>query len=130
VFGQQLTLPGTLLHVPESAPEEWKEKLSSENPPPTVQPRTWAEVAAKNVQPALMRATLVYVQRGGVSHALAPHYVGPYRVLVRGDKTFTLQVGEREEVVSIDRLKPHQGTYPLLPADPPRRGRPRIVKPP
>jgi hypothetical protein len=39
-------------------------------------------------------------------------------------------VGEKREVVSIDRLKPHLGTRPLQPAVPPARGRPRIFKPP
>jgi transposase InsO family protein len=130
VFGQQLTLPGTLLHVPDAHPADLKRRLASEDPPPTVQPRTWAEVAAKNVQPALQQAELVYVRRGGMAHALAPKYVGPYRVLERGLKTFTILVGEREEVVTVDRLKPHLGTRPLQPAVPPTRGRPRIFKPP
>jgi hypothetical protein len=130
VYGQQLTVPGTLLHVPEESEKSMQSKMASEEPPPTVQPRTWAEVAAKNVQPALQSASLVYVRRGGVAHALAPNYAGPYRVLRRGEKTFIIKVGEREEEVSIDRLKPHMGQSPLQPAVPPTRGRPRIVKPP
>jgi hypothetical protein len=32
---------------------------------------------------------------------------------------------EREETVSIDRLKPHRGAAPIQPALPPARGRPR-----
>ena len=105
-------------------------KMASEDPPPTVQPRTWAEVAARNVQPALQMTSLVYVKRGGVAHALASSYVGPYRVLKRGEKTFILEIGGREEEVTIDRLKPHLGKAPLQPAVPPARGRPRIDKPP
>ena len=34
---------------------------------------------------------------------------GPYQVLERGNKAWKLQVGERVEVVSRDRLKPHLG---------------------
>jgi len=82
------------------------------------------------VQPALQMAEMVYVQRGGVAHALATKYVGPYRVVERGEKTFIIIVGDKREAVSIDRLKPHLGTRPLQPAVPPVRGRPRIVKPP
>jgi transposase InsO family protein len=130
VFGQQLTLPGTLQHVPEALPDDMMVRMASEDPPPTVQPRTWAEVAAKNVQPALYLSPLVYVRRGGVAHALDSKYVGPYRVLRRKEKTFIILVGDREEEVSVDRLKPHQGTSPLQPAVPPSRGRPRIFKPP
>ena len=126
MFGQQLVLPGTLLHVPESSPTDFVEKLASPDPPQVVQPRTYAAVAASNVPPLppppphLQHATLVYVRRGGAGHALASPYVGPYRVLRRGPKFFSLDVGGREESVSVDRLKPHQGTSPLQPASPPR----------
>jgi hypothetical protein len=33
-------------------------------------------------------------------------YVGPYRVLHRGDKTYTIEVQGAAKTVSIDRLKP------------------------
>jgi hypothetical protein len=41
----------------------------------------------------------------------------------RRPKTCTEQVGEKLEVVSVDRLNPHTGQGPFLPAEPPRRGR-------
>jgi len=130
VFGQQLVLPHTLLALPEASPEDFKERLASAHPPQVVQPHTYAEVAARNVQPELLKANLVYVQRGGAGHALATPYVGPYRVLQPGPKFFLLQVGDRVESVSIDRLKPHLGLSPLQPASPPHRGRPRKIHPP
>ncbi len=34
-------------------------------------------------------------------------------VLRSGEKTFKLAVGDREEMVSVDRLKPHMGIGPL-----------------
>ncbi len=55
---------------------------------------------------------------------MSPLYSGPYKVLFSGLKVFRLQVGEREESVSIDRLKPHRGAAPVQPAQPPVRGRP------
>ena len=41
---------------------------------------------------------------------MADKYSGPYQVLERGNKAWKLQVGERVEVVSGDRLKPHLGS--------------------
>jgi hypothetical protein len=35
---------------------------------------------------------------------LNPAYLGPYEVVSRSSKTFTLRVGAREEVFSVDRL--------------------------
>jgi hypothetical protein len=69
---------------------------------------------------ALAVCTSVYVRRGG---NLPPLYAGPYTVLEQGENVFRLQVGEREETVSVDRLKPHTGEEPVQPAAPPKRGR-------
>ena len=49
-------------------------------------------------------ATHVYVQLGGVGPPLVDNYAGPYLVLEKGPKVFKLQLGERTEVVSRDRL--------------------------
>ena len=122
--------------MPESSPTDFVEKLASTDPPQVAQPRMYAAVAASNVPPSssppshLQHATLVYVRCGGAGHALASPYVGPYRVLQREPKFFSLDIGGREESVSVDRLKPHLGTSPLQPASPPRRGRPKKIKPP
>jgi hypothetical protein len=43
----------------------------------------------------------------------------------RRPKTFTVLVGDKSEVVSVDRLKPHTGQGPFQPVAPPRRGRPQ-----
>ena len=130
VFGQQMVLPGTLLNVPEASPVDFKERLASEDPPLVVQPRTYAEVAAKNVQPSLWTVEMVYVRRGATGHALAAPYAGPFRVVGRAAKYFNVEVGERVEAISIDRLKPHVGEQPLQPASAPKRGRPKMIKPP
>jgi hypothetical protein len=49
-------------------------------------------------------------------------------VLETGDKTFRVLIGDNEEVVSVDRLKPHLGAGPVSPAAPPARGRPPVQK--
>ena len=58
---------------------------------------------------------------------MADKYSGPYQVLERGNKAWKLQVGERVEVVSRDRLKPHLGSVAPRAAVPPTRGRPRTA---
>jgi hypothetical protein len=66
----------------------------------------------KKPPPALLSAAFVYIRKGSTVPPLSPLYSGPYRVLASGPKVFRLQVGEREETVSIDRLKPHRGSRP------------------
>ncbi len=127
VFGEQLTLPRELLHVEEAPARDFLSRLQSAAPPPTCLPRTYAQVAAAprvGLDP-LQQASHVYVRRGAVGLPLTPAYVGPYRVLRKHEKYYVLEVGEREETVSVDRLKPHTGTTLATPAAPPARGRPR-----
>ena len=40
-----------------------------------------------------------------IATSLQPPYDGPFKVLKRADKTFTILLNGREEVVSVDRLK-------------------------
>ena len=65
--------------------------------------------------------------KGGAQWPMADKYSGPYQVLEKGNKAGKLQVGERVEVVSRDRLKPHLGSVALRAAVPPTRGRPRTA---
>ena len=58
---------------------------------------------------------------------MADKYSGPYKVLERGNKAWKLQVGERVNMVSRDRLKPHLGSVALRAAMPPTHGRPRTA---
>ena len=72
---------------------------------------------------------------------LTPPYEGPYKVLVHGDKSFVLDYGNRQDSVSIDRLKP-AFVDPMTPIEAAKRaprGRPptgvetrsgRLVRPP
>ena len=48
--------------------------------------------------------------KGRAQGPMADKYSGPYKVLEKGNKAWKLQVGERVEVVSRDRLKPHLGS--------------------
>jgi hypothetical protein len=57
------------------------------------------------------------VRVGGQQKPLAAPYAGPYLVVSKGAKTFTVQVGQRQEVISVDRLKAHTGLSPVFPAE-------------
>lgn len=46
------------------------------------------------------------VRIDGYKKPLQPNYDGPYLVLKRDNKFFTLQIKGKEKVISIDRLKP------------------------
>ena len=127
VLGQPLVLPGELKDVAEAPAGDFSTQLASVDPPPTCQPRSYAAVAASNItiSKQLQEANFVYVLRGGTIPPLALVYSGPYRVLHAGPKVFTLEVGVTRETVSVDRLKPHTGPLPVIPALPARRGRPK-----
>ncbi len=76
----------------------------------------------------LLQASWVYVRRGGTTTPLTQPYASPYEVLEPGEKTFLIGIGNREDRVSVDRLKPHLGKEPVQPAAPSRRGRPKNVQ--
>jgi hypothetical protein len=58
---------------------------------------------ASTVPDQLMTARYVYVRRGGQGTPLAPPYSGPYQVLRPGEKVFKIAVGDKEEIVTVDR---------------------------
>ena len=79
----------------------------------------------KNIPNSLTSAKFVFVRREN-RKLLQPPYDGPYEVLEKADKYFTLQIGSRTEKISVDRLKGAivDSEKPVSIAQPPRRGRP------
>jgi hypothetical protein len=53
----------------------------------------------------LLSTPLVWIRRGGAVPPLRPLYDGPYAVIHRGGRSFTLQIGSREEIVAVSCLK-------------------------
>ena len=76
---------------------------------------------------ALMEAEYVFVRDDASKPPLSPLYRGPYLVLRRSEKFFILQIGDKKDAVSVDRLKPVFSSNPVVPGVPPVRGRPRLV---
>ncbi|TNN17554.1 pol poly [Schistosoma japonicum] len=53
----------------------------------------------------LHEATYVDVNRGGVQRPLQPVYEGPYQVLKRNDKVIMIDMHEKIDTVSTDRVE-------------------------
>jgi hypothetical protein len=71
----------------------------------------------------LASAEMVFIRAGAARPPLSPLFQGPYKVLQKGPKFFTVELGGRQEAISVDRLKAYSGG-PVSPACPPQRGRP------
>ena len=127
VHGAPLSVPGDFLAIPSHATS-----------PATFLPALWDKVrhfapvptshhgrVSPFMPPELSRSKFVFVRRGQQSPLKCP-YEGPFKVLARDDKTFSLDYGGRLERVTIDRLKPAHLDIdqPVRAAMPPRRGRP------
>ncbi len=123
VLGDPLVLPGQPPTAGEPPPQRSYRDALLGGPTRHVPTRP-LPTAHSGLPAALAAYTSVYIRRGGVLPPFAPLYAGPYAVLERGEKVFRLQVGDREEAVSVDRLKLHTGAEPVQPAAPPKRGRP------
>ena len=65
--------------------------------------------------------TLAYLRVDAISPPLSEKYTGPYEVLCMSRNTAVLRIGDSEEKVNLERLKPFHGQHPVLPP-PPRRG--------
>ena len=109
-FGQQLRLPGEF--VPKNgAPEPDKQFLdqmqkffASVTPFPVKHNR----VVKSHVPRELTNCKQVWIEEV-VKAPLRPPYRGPYDVIEKADKYFTVDIDGRHETVSLDRLKPVVG---------------------
>ena len=129
VYGSPLTVPGDF--VPDSNPappskqlQQLRERVNNLRPTPT---GAHGERHIKtHIPPSLEQARFVFICHDARKSPLQTPYDGPYEVLQRSEKSFILQVGNRQETVSIDRLKPANldSSQPPKVAQPPRRGRP------
>jgi hypothetical protein len=118
-------LPGELLDVPELPPESFLRKVERAIDGFAVPPPHHVHTVPPSQLPAaLLKAKFVFVREDAVIPTLAPRYPGPYLVLERRSKYFRLQIGSKQDVVSVDRLKPVFSDAPVTPALPPPRGRP------
>ncbi|RUS81700.1 hypothetical protein EGW08_010562 [Elysia chlorotica] len=129
VYGEPLTVPGEFFHkdahqspVPNINFQTILQKIA---PPPVLH----HGYLPPNLSPTLKDSHFVFIRRDCHRGPLQRPYDGPFRVITPGDKTFLVMVGGREELISVDRLKPAHVDLanPVPVALPPRRGRPPQV---
>ncbi|KAA3673870.1 uncharacterized protein DEA37_0012599 [Paragonimus westermani] len=108
VFGCTLRLPGELVSPAPSAPYDYgsytarlAHHMRKLRP---VQPREHSSTVHMHAK--LSSCTHVFLRTDELRRPLQPPYTGPYRVLARDTKTFTVSRNGKREVVSVDRLKP------------------------
>ena len=109
VYGTTLRLPGEFLNPSQTTslpdPSNFVTNLKAiMRTVHSQSPR--ATLRHSNVNDALSTATHVFVRHGGVRKPLQPPYDGPFPILKRTDKHFTIALNGRNDTVSIDRLKP------------------------
>ena len=111
MFGCDLRLPGQLpRQQPSSVPQEEFVKRLRENMKVIKSPApTWKREQTISLPPALASCQYVFLRHGPRRPPLSRPYDGPYQVLSRSTKTFTLKMGTKEYVASIDRVKPAFG---------------------
>ena len=69
---------------------------------------------------ALLDAEFVFIRDGASKPPLSLLYRGPYPVLQRSEKLFVIQIGDKSDSVSVDRL------VPVVPGVPPVCGWPHL----
>ncbi|VDO18329.1 unnamed protein product [Brugia timori] len=110
-FGTPLTVPGTLLwhdNDPDLTPATENYVRSLQRAMEKVRPVPFDHnrKITTFVTPELQSCSHVFVREDAVRSPLQRPYQGPYRVLHRSGKVFTLEYGTTPRTVSIDRLKP------------------------
>lgn len=108
-YGQSLRLPGDFYDVTDKSIgdvseflDRLKQTISSLRPKPSIQ----RDSRTVFVHPDLKSCRKVFIRVDSVKKPLQPPYVGPYQVIQRSDKVFTVQLPDRKSQISIDRLKP------------------------
>ena len=118
VYGTTLRLPGDFfLPSTDSAPidpvnyvSQLRDSMQCVQAPPTRPAHRHSYVSD-----ALATVTHVFVRHDAVRKPLQQPYDGPYEVVKRNDKYFTININGRHNTVSLDRLKPAH--LDLIPPD-------------
>lgn len=109
VYGSSLRLPGQFLapsSVPAPTPQDFVSRLHSTLS--LLRPLPVRKSASRPffVPQDLHTASHVFLRAPNPHRSLEPPYSGPYRVVSPGDKCFRILIHDKEETVSVDRLKP------------------------
>lgn len=131
VFGAPLTVPADFISPPtfHATPSEHLHRLRETVGNLAPVPTSRHGLTPSAVPTGLSKSPFVFVRRGGHHNSLQTPYTGPFKVLEHGDKSFVIEMGNRRERISIDRLKPAHVDLdkPVQVAQPPQRGRPPLA---
>ena len=110
VYGTTLRLPGEFFNSEPSAaladPADYVTRLKLSMSKLKATPVRKQAPRNVHVHDTLSSSTHVYIRHDGVKKPLQKPYDGPYKVLKRSNKHFTVAIRGKQEVVSLDRLKP------------------------
>ncbi|KAG8199928.1 hypothetical protein JTE90_015911 [Oedothorax gibbosus] len=144
VYGCTLRLPGEFLSpspVPVNDPCDFVQDLKSTMQSLEPRPASAHHRKSPFVHKELLSSTHVFVRHGGVKKPLQAPYDGPYEVIARNLKHFTIKIQGKPSTISIDRLKPcfmehstvsdHQpsSATPITPAEPASLRPPNAAEP-
>lgn len=126
VYGSTLSVPGDFFSSRPDSPQERLPALRDSFRHLVPTPMSRHGRAKTDVPTSLRTSNYVFVRVDKHRPPLTPPYNGPFRVIRRTDKTFTVDIGGRNQTISIDRLKPAyiDETQPIEVPQAPRRGRP------
>ena len=129
VYGSPLKVPGDFFpdSTPGSTPQHLKqqrERVGNLRPIPTT--AHGGDNITSHVPSALNQAKFIFVRHDARRTPLQTPYDGPFEVVERSPKYFTLQLGDMRDKISVNRLKPAylDQSQPPQVTQPPRRGRP------
>ena len=108
VYGTTLCLPGEFFSQPTTKPQldptSYVDRLKQtlhDLQPPQDRPQQHKAHVPQNLQ----TCSHVFIRRDAVRKPLQPPYDGPFKVLSRSPKSFKVDLGNRTDTVSVDRLK-------------------------
>ena len=134
VYGTTLRLPGEFFNsnptVNLADPADYVTQLKVTMSKLKATPVRKQSPRKTHVHDDLSSCTRVYIRHDGVRKPLQQPYDGPYKVLQRSDKHFTVEVKGRPEVVSLDRLKPAHLEPPSILTEPSPTTPPVPTQPP
>lgn len=119
VYGATLRLPGeffdSTITPAISDPTNYVARLKTDMQKLRAQPPRKQQPHKAHISSELASGTHAFVRRDTLRKPLQRPYDGPFLILRRADKYYTLDMNGRQEQVSLDRLKPaHLDTPPPL----------------
>ncbi|UYV73466.1 hypothetical protein LAZ67_10003518 [Cordylochernes scorpioides] len=109
VFGTTLNLPADLLTNSEfKNPDPSNFATQLKNYMNRIRPQPTRRTNQNNIfsHKDLDTCSHVFVRKDFVKRALSPPYEGPFPVVSRSSKTFTVKINDQNKVISVNRLKP------------------------